>query len=98
MASNVIETRDGDVIIRVRSSFVQEADRFTVQRHELALETDIANLGDIILAVCPVVLEEKCDGCGGVPMGAVQRKLENIGTSHGLGDLDGLSRGKLGRS
>lgn len=96
--ADIIDTRDGDMIIRVGSSFVQEADGLTIQSHELTLETNVANLGDVVLAVSPIILEEESDRCGGIPMSAVQREFEDIGAGYGLRDLDGLGRGELGGS
>jgi len=93
MASKITKTRDGDMITRVSSSLVQEADRLTIQGRKLSLETNVANPGDIVFAVTPVILKEKSDGRSSVPMGAIQRQLEDIGTGHRSGDLDGLGWG-----
>lgn len=84
------------MITRVSSSLIQEADGLSVQRHELALEANVANLGDILLTVTPIVLNEDCNGGGGVPMGTVHWNFEDVLAGHGLWDLDGLGRGEIG--
>lgn len=86
------------MITRVRSSLVQEANRLPVQRHELALKPDVANLGDVLVAVTPIVFNKDGNGGSGIPMGAVQRDLKDILASHGLWNLDGLGRREVGGS
>jgi hypothetical protein len=84
------------MITGISSSLVQEADRLSVQCHELALEANVANLSDILLTVTPIILDEDGDGGGGVPVGTIQWNFEDVLTRYGLWDLDGLGRGKVG--
>ena len=86
------------MITRVSSSLVQEADRLPVQRHELALKADVANLGDVLVTVTPIVFKKDRNGGSGIPMRAVQSDLKDILASHGLWDLDGLGWREVGGS
>lgn len=86
------------MVAGVGSSLVQEADRLSIQRHELALEANVANLGDILFTVAPIVLDKDCNGGSGVPMGAIQGRFKNVLARNRPGDLDGLGRGEVGGS
>lgn len=86
------------MVIWIGSSFIQKANRLAVQRHELALETNVSDLGDILLPVAPVIFEKEGDGRGGVPVSAIQRELKDICAGHWLRNFNGLCRGELGGS
>ena len=49
------------MITRIRSSFVEEADRFTIQSHKLTLKPNISNLSDIVLPTTPVIFDKQGD-------------------------------------
>lgn len=78
------------MVTGVGSSLIQEAHGLPVQRHELALKPNVSYLGDIVVPVTPVILEEKCDRCCSVPVSPVEWQFKNIGTDNWLRDLDGL--------
>jgi hypothetical protein len=80
------------MILGISSSLVEEVNRLPGQLHKLPFETDISNLGNILLAITPVILKEERDGSSSVPMRAVKRQFENIRTGDRLRDLDCLSR------
>lgn len=86
------------MVAGVGGTLVQKADRLSIQRHELALETNVANLGDILLTIAPIVLDKDGDRGSGVPMCAIQGQFENIFAWDGLWDLDGLDRAEVGGS
>lgn len=86
------------MVVRIGRSFIQEANRLAIQRHELALESDVSDLGDILLPVAPVIFEKEGDGRGGIPVSAIQRELKDICAGHWLRDFNGLGRGELGGS
>ena len=86
------------MVAGVGSSLVQEADRLSIQRHELTLETNVANLGDVLLTIAPIVLDKDGDRGSGIPMCAIQGQFENVFAWHGLWDLDGLGRREVGGS
>lgn len=86
---------DRDVITGVGGRLVHESHGLSVQSHELTLKTDVADFGDFLLTITPVVLKEKSNRSGGVPVGAVQRDLKDISSSLGLGDLESLDRRQL---
>lgn len=69
---HIANSRNRNMIAGISSSLIQKANRFSVQRHELALEANVANFGDILLAITPIVLDKDGDGGSGVPMGAVK--------------------------
>lgn len=81
------------MVAGVGSSLVQEADRLSIQCHELALEANVANLGDILITVAPIVLDKDCNRGSGVPMCAIQGQFKNVLAWDGLWDLDGLGGG-----
>lgn len=86
------------MVAGVGSSLIQEADRLSVQRHELALEANVANLGDILITVAPIVLDKDCNRGSSVPMGAIQGQFKNVFSWDRSWDLNGLGRGKIGGS
>ena len=61
------------MILWIRSSLIEEVNRFPRQLHKLPLEPNISNLGNILFAITPIILEEQCDGGGSVPMRSVER-------------------------
>lgn len=83
------------MIARIRRGFVEEINRLPIQRHELALEPNIAYPSHILVATAPVVLKEECDRRSGIPVRAIQRKFKNIRTGKGLRDLDFLVWGEV---
>ena len=46
------------MIARIRSSLIEKADRLPIQRHKLALEAEVVDARDVVLAVTPVIDEE----------------------------------------
>lgn len=78
------------MVIRISSSFIQEANRLTIQRHKLTLEPYVSNLGNVLLAVTPVIFKEKGDGGSSVPVRAVQWQFKYVSAGDRLRDLEGL--------
>lgn len=83
------------MILRIGSSLVEEVDRLTRQLHKLPLEPHISHLGDIFIAVTPIILEKQRDRGRGVPMRAVEWELENVLAGHWARDLECLGRVKF---
>lgn len=78
------------MVLWVRCSLIEEVDRLARQLHKLPLEPHIPNLGDIFLAITPVILEEQRDRGSGVPMRTVEREFENVCARYRLWDLERL--------
>lgn len=66
------------MVVWVRSSFVQDTNRLSVQRHEVPLEAEIVHVGQILTAIGVIVLEEQIDRSGRVPMSTVERDIGYI--------------------
>lgn len=94
-ASNTTNPGDSNMITRISSSLIEEINRLSTQRHKLALEAHVADPGDIVITITPVILEEECNGCGSVPVGAVQVEFENVGAGNCMGDFEGLGWGEV---
>jgi hypothetical protein len=60
------------VITRIRRSFVQHTDRFAVQLHPRAPESDISDLGLVFIALRVVRFDEESDAGSAVEEGAVE--------------------------
>ncbi len=90
------------MIARIRRRLVQHADRLTDQPHPRAPQTEIADLGRILLTAGVVGFDEEGEGGGGVEEGAVQRQFENVGRRGGggvgawRGQIQGLGRWEVG--
>lgn len=78
------------MVPRIRCRFVDEVDRFTIQRHELTLETNVPNFGHVLLSVTPIIFEKESDRGGCVPVSTVQGHLKNVSTWNRLRNLQGL--------
>lgn len=83
------------MIARICSSFIEETDRFTVQSHKLAFETDISNFSHILFSPAPVILEEQGNRGSRIPMSAIEGQLKNVRPRNRLWDLDCLRRRQI---
>lgn len=75
------------MILRVRSSLVQEVHRLATELHPLALETNITDCRRVFLALRPVVLEKEIEASGRVENGAFERDFLKFVA---LRELEGL--------
>lgn len=85
------------MILRVRSSLIQNRNGLPIQRHKLALEPKVANARNVLLPITPIMLEEQRDGRRRVPVCAVQGDFEDVrvGTCQGLWNGEFLRRGEV---
>lgn len=78
------------MVPRIRCRFVDEVDRFTIQSHELTLETNVPDFGHVVLSVTPVIFEKEGNRGSCVPVSTVQGHLKNVSTRDRLRNLQGL--------
>lgn len=89
-SSHLIGPCDRDMVPRIRCRFVDKVDRFTIQRHELTLETNVPDFGHILLSITPVIFKKKGDRGSCVPVSTVQGHLKNVSTRDWLRNLQDL--------
>jgi len=80
------------MVSRIRCRFVDEIDRFTIQRHELTLESNVPDFCDILPSITPVIFEKEGNRRSRVPVSTVQGHLKNISARDWPRNLQGLRR------
>ena len=78
------------MITRVRRGLVQDVGRGSAQLHPLALEADVRDPGDVLVAVAKVVGEEERQPAHLAEEGALDRQLLDVRGSRQLKGLRGL--------
>ena len=95
-APNTADTRDSHMVVGIRSSLIQKAHGLAIQCHKLALEPNVAKLGDVLFAGTPIIFHKDRDRRGCVPVRAIERQIEDVRAGNRLRDFNGLGRGELG--
>lgn len=89
-STHVTDSWNCDMVSRIRCRLVNEIYGLPIQRRELTLEPNVADLGYIFSPVTPVVLEKECNRSGSVPMSTVQIQFKNVGPRNWVWDLQRL--------